>query len=806
MALPYTSILAGASGQSGYTIPYSCRFVSGNSAYLNRTPPGTGDRQKWTLSAWVKKCDITNLRDLFCTATSGDRIAYFNSTGGGFTAACGIYIEINNAQIFGSAASFRDTSAWYHIVVATDTTQVTAANRVRVYVNNVQMFDIGTNSMPAQNTNCTFNTTVEHRINRGPASNYNDQYISNFYWIDGQQLTPSSFGQTNTSGVWVPKAYSGTYGTNGFLMEFLNSAALGTDTSGNGNTFTSNGLVAGDQMTDTPTLNYCNIGVLNQIGSAAGDITFGNLKSLHSAAVSAGFKQLGSWEDLTSGKWYWEAQILSQNFQYPYVGVVSTGGGATKKYGNYSGSSGANWSGWGWEVGATISSGLSYGDTTNTTTTAGDWSTTYAVNDYAMVALDLDNNKIYFGKNGTWLDSGNPAAGTGYAGSLLNSPTYAYTPYFGNYGSSLMLNFGSTAFAYTPPTGFSRLRTANLPAPAIKDGSAHFQTALHTGTGSALTINQSGNSTFTSDFVWTKGRSGATNHVLSNVISGTGKYLSSNATTAETTDAQALTAFGAGSISYGTLAAANTNAATYVDWMWKGGGAGVSNTSGSITSTVSANTTAGISIVKWTGTAANATVGHGLGVAPKFMILKPNAVTEWPVYHGSLANTEYTALNTTAAKATGATYWNSTTPASSVFSIGSSTNTNNTLGMIAYCFAEVAGFSKFGAYTGNGSADGPFICTGFKPAFIIVKRTDSTSDWRIYDTTMRTYNVNDRYLAANGPDLEAAGGDNGFDIVSNGFKSRNSSVGTNASGGTMIYAAFASNPFGGIGAAPATAR
>jgi hypothetical protein len=249
----------------------------------------------------------------------------------------------------------------------------------------------------------------------------------------------------------------------------------------------------------------------------------------------------------------------------------------------------------------------------------------------------------------------------------------------------------------------------------------------------------------------------------------------------------------------GTNTAINTSAATYVGWQWKAGGTAVSNTSGSITSSVSVNTTAGLSIVTYTGTGANATVGHALTAAPSMVIVKNrSSAVAWAAWHTSIANTQYLVLNTTDAVATGATWWNSTSPTSSVISVGTSTSTNasgNTY--VAYCWAPVAGYSAFGSYTGNASADGPFVYTGFRPRWIMIKNVSIINQiWFVFDTAVNSYNLSQNFLAPNNTNVEYTGATNNpIDILSNGFKIRYSNTGTNDSGSTMIYAAFAENPF-----------
>ena len=301
------------------------------------------------------------------------------------------------------------------------------------------------------------------------------------------------------------------------------------------------------------------------------------------------------------------------------------------------------------------------------------------------------------------------------------------------------------------------------------------------------------------DFVWVKGRSGATDHALYDSVRGTTKDLVSNATSAETTQATGLTAFGSTGFTVGALAKMNTSAATYVGWQWKGGGTPVSNTSGSITSSVSANTTAGFSVVTYTGTGANATVGHGLGVAPSMIICKNRgSVTAWTVgftYSGFTWTTDYFQLNDTGAKRTdGAGTVFSAVPTSTTFAIGSNFSSSN---FVAYCFAPVAGYSAFGSYTGNGSSDGPFIYTGFRPRFILVKNASRAIPWEIFDSSRNTSNIANSYLLPNASNAEASDNIEGLDFLSNGVKIRGVSTSYNnhTSGDTYIYMAFAENPF-----------
>ena len=327
--------------------------------------------------------------------------------------------------------------------------------------------------------------------------------------------------------------------------------------------------------------------------------------------------------------------------------------------------------------------------------------------------------------------------------------------------------------------------------PTITNGGKYMQAITYTGTGSTQTIAVG----FQPDFVWIKSRSAATDHKLTDSVRGVTKALISDTTGAETTDTNGVTAFTSNGFTIGSDSVYNTNAATYVAWCWKAGGTSASNTNGSITSTVSANTTAGFSVVTYTGTGANATVGHGLGVAPSMIILKQrNAVDYWVVWQTALGSTGYLLLNSTNGSSTAATYWNSTTPTSTVFSLGSDSRPNGSgTTYVAYCFAAVAGYSAFGSYTGNGSTDGPFVFTGFRPRWVLVKRSDSTGDWNLHDTSRDAYNVADKSLFPNASNAETT--PYYMDILSNGFKIRDSGSSMNTSSGTYIFMALAENPF-----------
>jgi hypothetical protein len=339
-----------------------------------------------------------------------------------------------------------------------------------------------------------------------------------------------------------------------------------------------------------------------------------------------------------------------------------------------------------------------------------------------------------------------------------------------------------------------------LPDSTIVKGNTVMDATLYTGNATARSITNTAG--FQPDFVWIKSRSNALNSGLMDSVRGATKLLISNTTNAEQTFTDELTSFNSNGFSLGasTNGYTNFNAYTYVGWQWQAGqGTPSTNTRGSITSTVSVNASAGFSLATFTANGtAGATIGHGLGVTPSLIFVKcrSNAPTDWIVYHSSLGATQGIYLSLTNAAATSSAFWNNTAPTSSVFSIGSTSNVNvNGYTNVAYCWTPIAGYSAFGSYLGNGSADGPFVYTGFRPKWILVKRTDTTNNWCVYDTSRNPYNLTNLALYPDGSFAEGTETTNVFDLLSNGIKARGAGNAVNASGGTYIYMAFAENPF-----------
>jgi hypothetical protein len=418
----------------------------------------------------------------------------------------------------------------------------------------------------------------------------------------------------------------------------------------------------------------------------------------------------------------------------------------------------------------------------------------YASGDVIGVAFDYDINVITYFKNGV-------QQCTGTTNGALNRPISAWIQSGGNASVVFHVNFGQRAWAYAPPQGFSALTTKNFARPT---GSAaapnqYFDTVLYTGTGAAQTITMP--SGFTPDFVWIKRRNSANSHLLADSVRGNTKVLLSNDTGAELTDASYTTFVSGGFSVSGTGNEINNSSAPYIAWCWKANGAAVSNTAGTITSQVSANTASGFSIVTYTGNGtAGATIGHGLDVAPSviFPKVRSRSGDNWHCYHSALGGTQGILLNATNAASTDAGFWNNTNPTSSVITLGAY-NTFSGQTYVAYCWAEVPGFSKFGSFTANGSVDGPFVYTGFKPRWIMIKASSSTSQWVLIDTARDTFNSSaSSSIFANSNSAEETGNTaEAFDIVSNGFKLRSNGR-VNVNGVTHIYMAFADKPFGNV--------
>jgi hypothetical protein len=795
----------------GYEIQRSLRFNGADAARLNRTPASAGNRKTWTYSTWIKR-----------SALSSPAYLFGNLDGSGLN-GFGLQFQTDNTlEIFDYSSSafvwrlaatqvFRDPSAWYHFVLVFDTTQATSTNRVRFYVNGVEVTSFTTATYPTLNYDGYWNNTSVAAIGRTGAFNgqYFNGYITETNFIDGQALTPSSFGAFDAqTGVWGPTPYAGSYGTNGFYLNFSDNSnttatTLGKDYSPNGNNWTPNNFsvsagAGNDSLVDVPTNwgtdtgvggsvrgNYC---TLNPLGTAGAIPTNGNLAVSSSSTVGNRISTIL----LTTGKWYWEGSGNG------YVGaIIGVDGGA------FTGSTSATGSR---SIGYWFDGGLAFWDGGNSGTGTG-----YNSTDVIGVALDMDIGNVKFYKNNTLIHNLTFGSGT-----VPNLSTGVYAGYnVGANTASVDFNFGQRPFAYTAPSGFKALNTQNLPTPTIGATTAtqanrYFDVLTYTGNGSATQAITGLN--FQPDFSWVKNRSDVVWYAVVDAVRTTAVQLDTTTTADESSSINikanygGLSSFDSGGItvssgSDGTYKVTNGSGQTYVAWNWRASNAaGVTNTAGSITSTVSANTTSGFSIATFSlGATGSKTVGHGLGVAPSMIIVKnrttPADFPGWYVYHISTGNGQYLTLNTTGAAVTTSTIWDNTSPTSSVFTLGAGfTSANQGPTQVAYCFAEVPGYSRFGSYTGNGSSDGPFVFCGFRPAYVMVKTTGTPNDWAVFDVARNTFNSATGVLYPNLSNAEAffpAGG--GIDILSNGFKMRADGL-ANGNGNAYIFAAFASAP------------
>jgi len=703
----------------------------------------------------------------------------------------------------------RDPSAWYHIIVAMDTTQATSTDRVKVYINGVQATLAAGGVYPTLNEDLYVNTTNSHLIGAltrdgGGAQLFNDGLMTEINFVDGTALTPSSFGETDTqTGVWKPKAYSGSYGTNGFYLNFSDNsnttaATLGKDYSGNGNNWTPNGFLVSagpnnDSLVDVPTSYGVDTGVggtvrgnyatLNPL-SKSSSITLANGNLDASTAGGGAWGSAVSTLGLSSGKWYFEATCGS-GVANPMVGYTSSSADINTYLGGVSGSA------------AYFGNGSAY-----INGSPSPYGASYTTGDVIGVAIDMDAGTIVCYKNNTT------------QGTLVSGLTGTiFVGVSSTNGTAMTVNMGQRPFAYTAPSGFKALCTQNLPTPTIGATTAtqagkFFNPVLWTGTGTQ-TRSITGLD-FQPDLTWMKIRADTPqDHQLYDAVRGAGggKNLSSNTTAAQGTvnafpdaDYGYVSAFDSGGFSVNDGAVATTggyvnfSGRTYVAWNWRASNTtAVSNTAGTITSQVSASTTSGFSVITYSGSAVAATIGHGLGVAPSMIISKRTGGGNWAVYHISLGINQYVFLNSDAAANTVTGYWGTTSPTSTVFGVIGGGYDNNSGPAVAYCFAPIAGYSAFGSYTANGSADGPFVYTGFRPAWILFKGAGGGTNWFLFDSKRSTYNSVGNLLYPNGANAENTAGTY-LDFLSNGFKIRTTSGDLNSSG-QYTYAAFAENPF-----------
>ena len=764
-----------------HTVSNSCLFEDADSDHMNRTFVTPTSAYKWTFSTWFKRGKLGEITFI----GQGDYNGVYTALH--FNGSDQFQFQERGSGVWNtlltSNREFKDTSNWHNLVLAYDTATSTTATKVYIDGSEITSWAAETNPT-STNTASSWNAAGTAWIGEVPTNTpgyYMDGYLAETMFIDGYALSASVFGQTDTStNRWIPKEVttatintagggSSGWGNNGFYLAYGTDSALGDDTSGEGHDWTVNNITSANQMDDTPTKNIAtldNNAPTSQTGSVT--VSDGNRKVV---GPSSAFFGVPSTMTLpSSGKFYAEAQINGAGTSSKGGGVYVMEVGTELDVVTYTGGQEAVW-GWHFQNNRHL---VEHGSDTSVAVANAD-------GDIAQIAIDIDNAKVYMGINDTWYSAVNTTTtapdNSGTATFSLNCAGMQIAA--NGYGSSgsVVMNFGATTFAHTPPTDFVALNQDNLAA----------NTAGITG------------------FSWIKNRDATDNHILQDRVRGVYNYLSSNNADLEATNVNSVKRFLQQGVQVGNMDAVNTSAESYVLWQWAANGTGTLNELGSIDSTVSANTDAGFSIVKYTGEGSAATVGHGLSTAPSVVVNKTlgsgSTDPNWQIYHVGMGATKAMFFNTTGGPATSSSYWNNVAPTPTVFSIG--TDRDSAVEYINYCFAEVEGYSKFGTYIGNNSADGTFVYLGFRPAWVMVKRLEAGYAWHIHNSAMSPYNPVAEGLNANDTGAEATA--TRCDFTANGFKLRTTDGGYNGSA-TYIYLAFAENPFGGAGVGQARAE
>ena len=794
------------------TVSQSCLFDDGSSSYLSRTHSAS-NKKTFTFSAWIKRCATGAYQRIFNASDAGDNEHFI------FRDSDVLHFYSGDASAdVKTTRTFNDTSKFYHIVLRVDTTQSTASDRVRIYVDGEEITALATATYPSQDADTAFNGNVAHDIGRSNSSSqYFDGYMAEVNFADGQSYGPDTFGLTDTStGKWIPKSLGSiTYGTNGFRLTFANSAGqtIGDDTSGNGNDFTVSGIATDHVKDDSPTQNFTNMG-----GDDTGSFTKaeGNLNI--TSPGSGQYEQVVGQPDfgVATGKWYWEVRVYNKGkTQLGWKSDDHVGGSAAADT-STSPHTGSGAIGIGYNVGS--SGGFADGEWTDDYSNAlSEFSTFSAASggDIVMFALDLDNSKGYVGLNGTWFNSANPANGTGSIG--LSTPATGRNKFY-----PMMLRLdsaGQNNFNFGQNRTFSAAFDKSAVANTASSGPGFFKYTPPTDFLAICEDNLPDVTKYKPDLAWFKAIGATNNHLLIDSSRGGNKQLQPNLVNAELTQEDMIQKFLPGGYAVEDFVNLNADNVEYISWNWVvNGGTTSANTDGSgatLASTIQANQTAGCSIVQYVGNnTAGAKIAHGLSQKPKTIWIKDRdgGSYEWMVYwegvDNSVSEQYYLQLSADDAGADLNTIFNDTAPTASVFTIGNNASVNaNTNKYVAYCFHSVEGFSRIDRYLGNGNAAGPYVITGFEPQFLLLKCSDAAGAWIIYDNARSKFNPRDKIIYANVSDAEVTHASNyDIDFLSNGFKIRNSTSAINHSGRFFQFMAFAKNPFIGDGTNPGTAR
>ena len=802
-------VITDDSALGGKLIDRSVRCMEDDTAYFIRTTTVAGDRRTFTLSGWFKFYQGEGNQDFIFMSGSDDNNMFQLSREGNTKINFEPKTGGSNDARFYTKNLFRDDDAWYHLVLKIDTTQSTASDRMAFYVNGIQAQydpDIVTTQYPSQNFEFNFGSnSTNHTIvrrNHGSYPRNGDMQVADIHYVSGYAYDATAFGYFDSqTGIWKPKKYTGSYGSAGWHLEFKDNSnntatTLGRDSSGNGNHFTPTNISVSagtgcDSFEDSPTNKFptfCPLYSQLQTGGTA-SYSYGNLKlnTTAQAGVAGQLYPFGfSSPELavSSGKWYME---FTNDTNGTAIGIANVG------FIDYESTSNP--------YGAHAPTSFIYTSSGEIRTNNGNLTNqaSHSNGDVIGIALDLDNMKLYFHKNGTYINSGNPNTGeNGYTvGTLPTGRTGGYIFSAGSNGVTnvgVYCNFGQRAFSHSIPTGFKKVNTLNLPPDddIILRPQRFFDTVLYTGNGSTQSVS---GLEFKPDFVWIKERSSGSEHKVFDVVRGVQKGLTTAGNGTEEDQANYLTTFHDHGFVVGNDGAVNENSQTYVSWCWKAGGTAVSNDDGSITSSVSANQTSGFSIITYTGTGSAATIGHGLGKAPKLIWVKNRTTQQdWFVNNGMILNDlgKYYKLNSSSSSnASDTNVFPNTAPTSTVFSVGGDNAVNGSGdNYLAYVWSEIPGFSQFGYWTGNGITNGPYIHTGFTPRTIIYRRK-SDENWHIMDTQRDPLNPNTAGLDPNLSNAEADDSNLSLDLLSHGFKVRSSHSTANYSGDEYFYYAWA---------------
>lgn len=792
-----------------HSISQSLRFEDGDSPKLSKTYSSAGNRRLFTLSGWFKRGELGATNTFYGAGSNGSN--YFKA---GFFNNDKLYIEVAsggaNPLLLVTTQLFRDVSAWYHIQYVIDTAQSTDTNRIKIYVNGSQITSFSTATYFSQNYDFEFWTTaIEHQIGQATAASVAgyDGYIAELCYLDGTAALPASFGELKDS-IWVAKDVSGlTFGNNGFHLDFADDSSIGNDVSGQNNDFAVSGLAATDVVPDSPTNNFATMNPIHKGNGTTGSITYseGNLASSF-AGNHTTMQHAATMALPTEGKWYWEQTFTGALTNGSRAAICGIWNDDAQDLGSNN------------RLTVTSDAVTFYSDDNKIYSSAdgsiGNVSYTSSIAEQtgAVVsfAVDMDNTWVWVAVNGTYIN-GTPdfSDGTNRV-DVVTDTNGRYIPFWAGDGGGTItwrVNFGQDSanvssansdskgigtFEYAVPSGYTSLCSANLPEPAIIDGSEYFNTVVYSGNGGTQDITVG----FATNWVWNKRRDGAANHVIYDSVRGTGKELSSSHASAEASGVAGVTSFLSDGYSLGNNGNINDSGETYASWNWLAGTAASGSESGNNPAfSSSSNATAGFSIVSYTGTGAVGTVSHGCGAVPTMIMIKNRDVgDQWAVYHQAIGATHNLCLNNTDAKADQDNRFNDTEPTSSVFTIGTGHVVNaDGEKYIAYCFTDIEGYCKAGVYSGNGSTDGVFVFTGFRPAWIMFKLSSNTGSWRIMDNKRDTFNVANARLLADTNGAETTDRDI-LDMVSNGFKFRRGDGGNNASGSTYIFLAFSEQP------------